>query len=53
MSNLILVSIGFGLGLAVSGIGLLILLKWDKKTSNEYYLKIKEENSRKFLRGKK
>jgi hypothetical protein len=37
MSILILVSIGFGLGLVVSSIGLLILLKWD----NEHYRKIK------------
>tara|TARA_R100001377_G_scaffold77271_1_gene54487 strand:- start:264 stop:389 length:126 start_codon:yes stop_codon:yes gene_type:complete len=37
MSTLILLSIGFGGGLAVSGIGLLILLKWD----NEHYRKIK------------
>ena len=39
MSNLILVSIGFGLGLVVSSIGLLILLKWD----NEHYRKIKKQ----------
>tara|TARA_R110000744_G_scaffold212236_1_gene331247 strand:- start:1695 stop:1826 length:132 start_codon:yes stop_codon:yes gene_type:complete len=37
MSNLIFIAIGLGLGLVVSGIGLLILLKWD----NEHYLKIK------------
>ena len=39
MSTLILLSIGFGGGLAVSGIGLLILLKWD----NEHYRKIKKQ----------
>ena len=39
MSTLILVSIGFGGGLVVSSIGLLILLKWD----NERYHKIKRE----------
>ena len=46
MSTLILVSIGFGLGLVVSSIGLLILLcklfrKPDFKWDNKHYRKIK------------
>ena len=39
MSNLMLISIGFALGLIVAGIGLIILIQWD----NEHYYKIKRE----------
>ena len=39
MSSFILISIGFGCGLALAGAGLLILIKWD----NERYHKIKKE----------
>ncbi len=39
MSNLMLISIGFALGLIVAGLGLLILIKWD----NERYHKIKRK----------